>query len=82
MSIILWQLVGSGMGIPAAIVVAFLYVVSHDKMIFRNLVSLLSETYCITRNDKTKHSGSNTGCGFEFHMNVLGECLSVLFCPV
>jgi hypothetical protein len=54
MSIILWQLVGSGMGIPAAIV-AFLCVVSHYTMIFRNVLSVLSETYCITRNYKTKH---------------------------
>jgi hypothetical protein len=43
MSIILWQLVGSGMGIPAAIV-ALLYIVSHYKMIFRNIASVLSET--------------------------------------
>jgi galactokinase/mevalonate kinase-like predicted kinase len=55
MSIILWQLVGSGMGIPAAIVVALLYVVSHYKMIFRNIASVLNETYCIIKNDKTKH---------------------------
>lgn len=67
------------MGIPAGIDVALLYVVSHYKMIFRNIASVLSEAYCITRNDKTKHNGWNTGCGFEFH---LGECLSVLFCPV
>jgi hypothetical protein len=81
MSIILWLLVGSGMGIPIAIV-ALLCVVSHYKMIFRNIASVLSEAYCITRNDNTEHSGSNTGCGFEFHLGILGECLSVLFCPM
>ena len=43
---------------------------------------MLSEAYCITRNGKTKHSGSNTGCGFEFQLGILGEYLSVLFCPV
>ena len=35
-----------------------LYVMSHYKMIFRNIASMLGEAYCITRNDKTKHSGA------------------------
>jgi len=69
-------------GRTSSLFVALLYVVSDYKMIFRNIASLLNEAYCITRNDKTKHSGSNTGCGFEFHLGIVSECLSVLFCPV
>jgi len=37
MSIILWQLMGSGMGIPTTIAVTLLCVVLHYKMIFRNI---------------------------------------------
>jgi len=69
-------------GCTSSFLVALLCVVSHYKMIFGNIASVLNEACCITRNDETKHSGSNAGCGFEFHLGVLGECLSVLFCPV